>query len=691
MEITQKLAEQIHTEILRAQELAGQSKFPEAEDILTNALKLCPEHPDTNQVLGLVYLQQQNFKAACDHLQTSLKTVPEQPFVLASLGQALIALKDIDSAREAFLKAAELMPELGAAWGFLSEISKPRELPDLIEDIMQVFLKIENLSPETRIQLGYALTTCLEKLGRTEEAADTRQYYTYMQDIARQGGRPVHIAHPPEDVKITLMRARDHLAKGNFKRAEKISLGLLEKEPGKADALLVLGIAKGFLNDYDASVEYLRKGLALFPAQPGIWVKLGTAYRNIREFDKSVHCQNMALLYDPQCAEAIYWLGSAALGRGDDDLARSYIERAIACKPGFSQPYDLLRRIKGFEADESFLKALEKNTAAVDRSRVDAIFAHYALASHYYSQKNRAKFIHHTQLAKALQKETAPISIDKNVALTEASRKNFSKKIYKNQAADTDKLMTPVFIIGLHRSGSTLIEQILSQHPLVAAGDEIHFLYSHMLNRVEKETGLPYPEGLDSINSKIWGEIGRAYQKRLSQIAPETPFITDKLLSNAFYVGLIRLALPWARIIHINRNPMDRALSIFSNYFNDTLAHTFDLKHLARHTKLTKSVVDFWHEQCPGAILDVEYEDMVADIEGQTRRILDFCGLEWDPACLEFHKSERTVLTISVGQVHKPIYASSVGKWKQYADLLEPFQREMGDLIDEDGFLVGKR
>jgi len=561
-------------------------------------------------------------------------------------------------------------------------------LPALADDIFNVFLKSENPALEARIQLGYAMTTCYEKLGRSEEAADTRQFYTTMQEVARSGGRRPQTAPPPEDLKAALVRARDNLARGNFKRAEKITGEILEKDPDQVDALLILGITKGFLNDYDASVEYLRMGLALSPFQAGIWVKLGSAYKNIRDFDTSLHCNKMAVMYDPKHAEAIYWLASAALGRGEDELAQSLIERAIALKPGFSQPYDLLRRIKEFKADDGFLKALEKNAAAVDQSRVDAIFAHYALASHYYSAREREKFIHHIRQAKALQKEAAPVTIDKNAAMLDISRKNFSRKIFKNRAQDKDKLITPIFIVGMHRSGSTLLEQILSRHPLVAAGDEIHFLYSHMLTPVEKETGLAYPEGLENINSKTWGKIGRSYQQRLSRIAPKVPFITDKMLTNVFYVGLIHLAMPWAKVIHINRNPMDRALSIYSNYFNDTLSHTYDLKALARHTKLTKAAIDFWHQQCPGVILDVEYEDLVADLEGQTRRILDFCGLDWNPACLEFHKSERTVLTISVGQVHKPIYASSVGKWKQYADLLEPFRAEMGEMINEDGFLV---
>ena len=690
MEITRETAEQIHAEVLKAQDLAGGGKLAEAGKILAKALELCPEHPDANQVMGLLCFQQQKYQAARDHLRASLKEVPDQPFVLASLGQVLIELKDTAGARSAFWKAARLMPELGAAWGFLSEISEKKDLPELIEKIFAVFLEVENLPFTTRVQLGYALTTSLEKLGKAEDAADTRQYYSHMQEVVKNQGRPVQVPHPPEDVKAALLRARDHLTAANYRRTEKICRAILEKDPGQADALLVLGLTKSYLNDYDAAVEFFRQGLKIAPAQPDFWIKLGITFNNIREFEKSDHCHKMAVLYSPKCAEAIYWLGNAALGRGDDNLARFYLEKAISIAPGFSQPYDLLGKTKGFKADDKFLEALEKNAENADQSRIDSIFAHYALGSHYYRNKKRGKFIHHVTRANALQKEVAPITIDKNIALVDISKKVFTKNLLDHQAGQDCKLITPIFIVGLPRSGSTLVEQILSRHQKVEPADEIHFLYSHMLTRVEKETGQPYPAGLDKITSKTWGEIGQSYQKRLSQIAPKAPFITDKLPSNALHVGLIRLALPWARVIHVNRNPMDRALSIYSNFFNEALPYCFDLKHLARHTKLTKRALDFWRERIPGFILDLEYEDLVADIEGQTRRILDFCGLQWDPGCLEFYKSERTVLTISIGQVHKPIYSSSIGKWKQYADLLEPFRVEMGELIDQDGYLVGK-
>ncbi|MCH8172451.1 MAG: tetratricopeptide repeat protein [Proteobacteria bacterium] len=169
MEITREIAEQIHGQVVKAQDLAGAGKLVEAGKILAQALELCPEHPDANQVMGLLCFQQQKYQAARDHLQASLKGVPDQPFVLASLGQALIELKDLGGARGAFLKAIEAMPELGAAYGFLSEISRKQDLASLTGKIIQVFLNVEDLNPLTKVQLGFALTTCLEKLGQAEK------------------------------------------------------------------------------------------------------------------------------------------------------------------------------------------------------------------------------------------------------------------------------------------------------------------------------------------------------------------------------------------------------------------------------------------------------------------------------------------------------------------------------------------
>ena len=228
----------------------------------------------------------------------------------------------------------------------------------------------------------------------------------------------------------------------------------------------------------------------------------------------------------------------------------------------------------------------------------------------------------------------------------------------------------PVFIVGMPRSGSTLIEQILAAHPRVHSGGEMH----HFPLSLIAIRGMNYPENVVGMTAEQIDDLGREYLKKATASMPKTAArFTDKLPNNVLYVGLIRLALPNARIVYAMRDPVDNCVSCFQQLFVDGQNFAYELGELGRYYRATEQVAEHWRHVLPAdAMLEVQYEYVVADLESQARRIFDHCGLEWDDACLDFHKVERPVVTASAAQVRQPIYRSSVGRWRAYQDQLKP-------------------
>lgn len=229
------------------------------------------------------------------------------------------------------------------------------------------------------------------------------------------------------------------------------------------------------------------------------------------------------------------------------------------------------------------------------------------------------------------------------------------------------------------RSGTTLVEQILSSHPAVHGAGELG-TFGATLDEVVDDTGSqrPYPHCVTDLDGAAIHEIGARYVAALAKLAPGAAHVTDKLPGNFQYLGLIHLALPNAKIVHTVRNPVDTCVSCFSELFLAGQGFSYDLAELGRYYAGYRHLMAHWHRVLPpGTILDVRYEDVVADLEGQTRRVLDHCGLPFDPRCLAFNESTRPVRTASAMQVRQPIYKHSVERWRKYERWLGPLLREL--------------
>jgi hypothetical protein len=259
----------------------------------------------------------------------------------------------------------------------------------------------------------------------------------------------------------------------------------------------------------------------------------------------------------------------------------------------------------------------------------------------------------------------------------------FSKDLIASRSESGDRSWSPIFIVGMPRSGTTLMEQVLASHSKVFGAGELETFKEMVIDAVNNQAIFPaYPELIGELPREAIHKIGQTYTSRVRALAPDALHIVDKMPLNFAFVGLIHMALPNARIIHTRRNPLDTCVSCYSLLFTGSQPFAYDLAELGRYYRGYERVMEHWHRVLPqGTMIDVRYEDLVNDLEGVSRETLRHCGLDWEDACLNFHDTERTVRTASLMQVRKPIYRSAMGGWRRYAKHLKPLADAMGGEI----------
>jgi hypothetical protein len=286
------------------------------------------------------------------------------------------------------------------------------------------------------------------------------------------------------------------------------------------------------------------------------------------------------------------------------------------------------------------------------------------------------------QQANAVKRKRIAYDEAAALRLFDRLRSVFDRRLFEANRGRGCQSPLPVFVIGMPRSGTTLIEQILASHPAIhGAGELSDFdqLAQHMCDADGKPFRLP--EDTRVLQPDDLLKLGESYVAGLQCLTPGAERVTDKMPANFLYAGLIHLALPRARIVHVLREPRDTCLSCYSKLFTEEQNFTYDLGELGRYYRKYAELMAHWRDVLPEArMLEIRYEDVIADLEGSARRLVDHCGLDWDPRCISFHEAGRPVRTASAAQVRRPIYRTSLGRWRAYESHLAPLVAELGDL-----------
>jgi tetratricopeptide (TPR) repeat protein len=466
---------------------------------------------------------------------------------------------------------------------------------------------------------------------------------------------------------------RIHEAEAMFRRA-------IQLDPGSADAHCNLGSVLIDLGKSDQAEAVLRRAVALNPDFAIALHNLGTALIRLDRSDEAEVVIRRAVALNPDLAGAHHNLGVALMEFGRLSEAREAAERAVALAP-LKLPYlRQLGEVRRYVAGDPYFTALEalaQNEASL--SVDDQITLHFALAKAQADTGRPEEEFRRLLTGNALKR--SHIDYDEIAVLGEIDRAQqvFTSQFIRASEGGGEPSSKPIFIVGMPRSGTTLVEQILASHPMVRGAGELT-LFERAIGDVRSvmHEAPSYPEMALQMSEGHFRELGARYLAGIQQLAPAASHVTDKLPTNFLFAGLIHLALPAATILHTVRDPVDTCISCFSKLFTEVNLQTYDLAELGRYYRHYKALMAHWHRVLPpGRILDVSYEETVADLEGAARRILAHCGLPWDPRCLDFHLTERVVRTASATQVRQPIYTSSIGRWRAYEPLLGPLLSEL--------------
>jgi len=632
--------------------LHQQGKLDDAERHYRAVLRLQQGHPGVLYNLALVLIHTGRLVEAAGAYQKILAVTPDDAMAHAYLGQVLRSLGRNEEALAHLQRSLVLKPDYAEAHANLGNVLVALNRP---QDALASYAKAQVLNPrlaEPYINMGNLLAS----LDRHAEAV-----VQFEKALALRPG----FVPAMKDLGDSLSAlGRHEQAIVWFERALSIA-------PKDALAENNLGMALAALNRHEEAVEHYRKALKEQPNSPAVLNNLGNSLDMLVRPAESLEAFEKLLALDPDNAWANLSAGNAhrILGRLDD--AHRFYERAAALAPDVPSFQRALAETKRFRENDPQLAAMEDLAQRIESlAGNEQIELHFALAKAYDDIGRHARAFEHLQGGNALKRRTVAYDEAAQLGALRKIEEAFTSELIATKRGLGDLCDLPIFIVGMPRSGTTLVEQILASHPRVFGAGEL----TYMLELVAAgHAGARFPLDLASLSSEQLRRFASQYVARIRRLAPQADRITDKLPANFSLVGLIHLALPNSHIIHLRRDPVDTCFSCYTNLFSHGLEFTYNLGELARHYRAYKLLMEHWRAVLPeGAMLEVQYEDLVADFETQARRIVEYCGLEWDAHCLSFYETKRAVRTASAAQVRRPLFSSSIGRWRPYKEQLRP-------------------
>ncbi|MDE1149898.1 MAG: sulfotransferase [Azospirillaceae bacterium] len=668
---------------------AGQAD--QAERLCQHVLALWPGQSDALHLMGLMAHAYGNLDLAIDHLRRACQA-PRVPAVyLSNLGEMCRQKGLLAEAEVAARRAVTMDNALVAGWNNLGIILQEA---GKLEDSLSCLERVVALQPnyaEAHNNLG----NTLKRLGRLDQA---RQRYEQALSLApAYAEAQSNLANllndlgRPDDALASARKAIDlnpRLADA-YINAAAVELGrnrnddalrwidsLLSFAPLHAGALTVRATALRHLDRLDEALADARRAVASQPDNGEAQNVLGEVLQALGQHDEALVAFDKAtksLGFAPE--KAMINRGVLLMERGDKDQAKAAFDQVVAQFPRSASALFNLSDLHRYQPGDPLVGRMQSLLEGPDavQSQTDRTALNFALgkawmdigdgerAFAYLNQGNREKRATFVYDSAATQRWVGDIA------------KCFPAAAFKGAKATTQGSDLAVFVLGMPRSGTTLVEQVLGSHPQVAAAGELPFL-----NTLVNQVG-PYPAFIPQLTDEGKATIGQRYLDQVRTLAGNRRRVVDKMPSNFLFAGLINLALPDARIIHVRRDPVDTCLSCYTKLFTREQLFTYDLTELGEFYRAYEALMDHWRAVLPAdRFIEVRYEDVVDDLETEARRLVDFVGLDWNPACLDFHKTQRTIKTASLNQVRQPIFRSSLGRWKPYAAQLTPLLAALG-------------
>ncbi|GAB3786980.1 sulfotransferase [Dyella agri] len=669
----------------------------QAHELGQRALAAWPGQPDALHLLGLMEHAAGKLDQAITHLHEACRAPSARAVHVSDLAELCRQRGWLADAEVAARRAVTMDPSLLAGWNNLGVVLKEA---GRFEESRACLERVIAHRPDWAEAHNNLANTC-RRLGCFELAERH-----YRRALALQPG---------------YAQAHSNLAylwseQGHYEVAMAEARRAIALNPHLVEAYLNLAEVEGARRHHDAALQALDQAFALAPQNPFVLVACATALCRLQRLPEALRFARDAVACAPQRADAHHALATVLKSLGQTDEALIEFEHAVQL-PGTWAEEALLDRAlllqeagREDEADRAFERALEAfpDSATILAGRADrhtftaddpafALFdaflaegtrhplrqriaMHFALGKAYLDVKDPAHAFAHFDEGNRLHRATFDYDA--------AAEGRWMAKVAATFTAGRCARLTglgeatelPVFVIGMPRSGTTLIEQILASHPLVTGAGELS-----ALQQVFECQG-NYPDSWAALadartddTRPVLKQLGRAYLEQVAPLAQGRLRVIDKMPANHRYAGAIPSILPGARIIHVRRDPVDTCLSCYTKLFAGDQSFTYDQTELGAYYRDYEQLMAHWRRVLPAdRFLEVDYEAVIEDLEGEARRMVAFLGLPWDDACLRFHESRRVVLTASVNQVRRPIYTSSKGRWQGHAAYLQPLLQSLG-------------
>jgi len=656
-------AEAAATDVRRIRELMERRQFPEARAASEALMQRWPEDRDALYV-GAVSLRYLNrIPEALETLERLERHHPGFSRLYQERGHCHVALRDAPRAIDAYLKAVNLNPALPASWSKLESLYRMTGDRGNAATAADHVATLKNLPPEV------VNGTALYSDGDLAPAEAMVRAY-----LLKHGNH----------VEAMRLLARIGMAREIFDDAEILLEAVLTMAPGYKAARFEYARVLLDRHKREQSRSQLEKLLQLEPENREYLTLYATVCAGLGAHDKAMALYRRLLNGAPRPADLHLSIAHSLKTLGRTEEAIAAYRAAAADRPNFGDAYWSLANLKTYRFTDGEIARMRSEEAAASTSAVDRFHLCFALGKAFEDQADYEQSFRFYQRGNALKHAKIryrPEPIERNTRL---QIEVCTREFLASRGGVGAQSPAPIFIVGLPRSGSTLLEQILASHSQVEGTQELADIPRLVLELQGRELDLAnprYPGVLADLSPEDFLRLGEKYLDDTRVYRTDCPRFIDKMPNNFRHVGLIHLMLPNARIIDARREPMACCFSNLKQLFAQGQEFTYSIEDIARYYRTYLELMQHWDDVLPGKILRVWHEDVVDDLEGNVRRILDFCGLDFEPGCVEFHKTQRSIRTASSEQVRQPIFREGLDQWRHYEPWLGELKDALGDAL----------
>lgn len=667
-----------------------------AENLLRQVLEKQPENPFALQMMGIIAHRVGRSELALELIGKALEKRPNDSQFHANRGEICRTLKRLDEAISHGKQAVKADPSSATAYSNLGIAYYDRKEYDKAKECQEKALA---LHPGLVIALNNMGSILRGKKDRKGAIAYYQQALAadpkYLESMNNLGALLIEEDRSDEAIQVLLGAlklnkdyadahnniANAFMAKEQYDKAETGYKNALRLKPHSAEALLGLARVHKEKDRYEDALSFVRKALEVNPEKAEAYCLQGDIYLKLAQYDECAAAYRQTLALDGELLSGHLGTGQLQMELGKLEEAQKTFEHAMTINPDEVAPYVFMAQAKKITPNDSIFARLEQEANKTDSmSQTKAMSLHFAMGKSLDDLKEYDRAFPHFLEGCRIKRSRIQYSAKNQDLACLNIRKFFNQENLARLSGSGESSDLPIFVLGMPRSGTTLVETILASHPDVFAAGELHDIL-RIANQPKpgvKSEG--FPLSMQGLTADDITAMGKRYVANLRKHSAVAKRITDKMPANFMALGLIHLMLPNAKIVHVMRNPADICLSSFTKNFNNSQYHSYDLVEMGRFYVNYAKLMEHWRAVLPeNSFYDIQYEELVADPENQSRELLDFCGLEWDDACLTPHKTERSIKTASVTQVREPVYTSSVERWRRYEKHLQPLLDTLGE------------